>query len=702
MSVIRLLVLLVVVHGHWSVCTRTAPKILPSSTERQQEGQAPQSCILHPQRRRKTPSTGRSTELAQPGHCAAGASLESNRGRSGSHYMDSRQQAQEDGRSSTHHVEASQASAGAPSYGWAWPHGTRTHSSGKCGCHEQRKPRSRRPNEKTSAVQGIATIPQYFRRVSDSGGGDAVPQRHQRKAHDGVRAKLQASVKAKDGGGQTVGMERDLRVWFGGQQAARLHAHVRSATACSISDGECAKRCSTRRSQSQEGCGDGGTLGQRRCANRGRRGTRGGRARRRPVQADADEGEQAGKKVRALRYQRARHRQKTEKLTPSSQQSLHLTFDAETACAVASPHCHEAELSVSALPDARMEPSSRGENGSQVIPPRTRTALRGVRKQSIRRAAYAAAGGQAVNLRGRQVSENNWHEIFPGISLPHKGGTPSFHQEGRAVQKRPGQARRHLETLVSFNVLSAKEDSCSNKSAGRWFLLESVFFENKVDVAMLQGTMEIGTSKTVGEHYVIYKHGASKWRPGYAAGVAVMVRKHRHAGDVTVHNISERLMFLEIKSSNRHDVYGSGYAPGEWDSEEVRTKFYDLLQTTMEALPKRATKHLGIDNNGTVCRCEPCSGKWAQAPDGQPSANGQALLDICEAMTLRIANTHFHDPHPSTCYTYGNGQEQSRQIDFIAIAAGTPKRYAAPGLNHNGHYISAPMDDRITYQFLSK
>ena len=265
------------------------------------------------------------------------------------------------------------------------------------------------------------------------------------------------------------------------------------------------------------------------------------------------------------------------------------------------------------------------------------------------------------------MSENNWHEIFPGISLPHKGGTPSFHQEGRAVQKRPGQARRHLETLVSFNVLSAKEDSCSNKSAGRWFLLESVFFENKVDVAMLQGTMEIGTSKTVGEHYVIYKRGASKWRPGYAAGVAVMVRKHRHAGDVTVHNISERLMFLEIKSSNRHDVYGSGYAPGEWDSEEVRTKFYDLLQTTMEALPKRATKHLGIDNNGTVCRCEPCSGKWAQAPDGQPSANGQALLDICEAMTLRIANTHFHDPHPSTCYTYGNGQEQSRQIDFIAI-----------------------------------
>ena len=317
---------------------------------------------------------------------------------------------------------------------------------------------------------------------------------------------------------------------------------------------------------------------------------------------------------------------------------------------------------------------------------------------------------QHVPFRKAELSTYMASTLTPALGHPTSQESPYHHPKSPPRQKYTRSARGQGRTTdtqkhwcLSTCFQPRKTATATNVQGDGTYWKP---FQHKVDVAMLQGTMELGTYKTIGQHYVIYKHGQQTWSPGYSTGVAIMIHKTKQNHKPRVHNISDRLLFVEVTTSNRHDVYGSAYAPGEWDTEAKRTHFYNQLLSSMQALPARAIKHIGIDNNGAVNWRQPWTGRCTVQSDASP--NGQALLDVCEASSLTLANTFFQDPHPCTCYTYGNNQEHSNQIDYIALDCRTKAFHALTKpewpvhLRTDGRYDHIPVLAKVACQKPSK
>ena len=285
----------------------------------------------------------------------------------------------------------------------------------------------------------------------------------------------------------------------------------------------------------------------------------------------------------------------------------------------------------------------------------------------------------------------------PSDAVARGRGRGKGRGKGRAAKKPRKSNEEGDESENSEKDLQEEDEEIENELAVQ---------DDEVDVAMLQGTMELGTYKTVGQHYLIYKHGPQTWSPGYSTGVAIMIHKSKRNSQIRVHNISDRLLFVEVKTASRHDVYGSAYAPGEWDTEANRANFYNQLLSILQALPARAIRHIGIDNNGAVKHCQPWTGRCTVQSEASP--NGQSLLDICEAASLTLANTFFQDTHPCTCYTYGHNQEHTNQIDYIALDHRTKATHALTKpewplhLRTDGRYDHIPVLAKVACHMPSK
>ena len=663
---IVLAVVSVVFHCHWFNCTTHST--ITKSRHRQKNKNLTSNAVpsIRTHHRRETPTTRIGTTTTQPGNRTASPQSQSARSSSRNSHMDHRPSTETTSGRGSRSMASKQTRERTTPYGQPRTRGTcidsPNHGTSSPRPHHQTS--RNRSTKKTTTAPSTTTIYEYFNRASTTRSNSCLPVGVEQPSHDRLCPQLQTNLQKKNARRQTVGMERDLRHWFGRQQAQGLHGDAGATSARDLETRHSQERHPEGRQELEKDHQHGASVETKRC-RRGKRGRRGGRRHA----TNTHEGNQERTKIRALRYRRARAKANKQQDTTQTHNDIHQTHP-EPACTVASPCCTPAEPSVSALPDAQMKSFTNDEPGSQAIPRPACTTR--VRKQTLLKAARSVSEGRAVHLHGKHIDASTWASYFPGIPLPppKEPPTPKIYKK----RKRPGQNHRHTETLVSFNVLSAKEDSHSNKCAGRWHLLETVFHQHKVDIAMLQGTMELGTYKTIGQHYVIHKHGQQTWSPGCSTGVAIMIHKTKQNHKIRVRNISGRLLFVEVKTSNRHDVYGSAYAPGEWDTEAKRTHFYNQLLSSMQALPARAIKHIGIDNNGAVNWCQPWTGRCTVQSDASP--NGQALLDVCEASSLTLANKFVQDPHPCTCYTYGNNQEHSNQIDYIALDCRTKPFHA--------------------------
>ena len=76
----------------------------------------------------------------------------------------------------------------------------------------------------------------------------------------------------------------------------------------------------------------------------------------------------------------------------------------------------------------------------------------------------------------------------------------------------------------------------SMRKPGRWEHLETSFEEEKVDIALLQGTRETGCCTKAGKYYRSFLSGAVATRQRYSTGVAGMMRNedNERTGDSTL------------------------------------------------------------------------------------------------------------------------------------------------------------------------
>uniref|UniRef100_A0A0L8I0S1 Endonuclease/exonuclease/phosphatase domain-containing protein n=1 Tax=Octopus bimaculoides TaxID=37653 RepID=A0A0L8I0S1_OCTBM len=112
---------------------------------------------------------------------------------------------------------------------------------------------------------------------------------------------------------------------------------------------------------------------------------------------------------------------------------------------------------------------------------------------------------------------------------------------------------------------------------------------------------------------------------------------------------------------------GGVYAPTSEASEGEMQDFYDVVQHTLDNVPRTNAIILMGDWNAKVGKSITDSSSLGQHGLGEKNERGQDLVDLCITNNLVIGNTIFQH-HPRRLYTWTSPGDRFRnQIDYIMI-----------------------------------
>lgn len=177
-------------------------------------------------------------------------------------------------------------------------------------------------------------------------------------------------------------------------------------------------------------------------------------------------------------------------------------------------------------------------------------------------------------------------------------------------------------------------------------------------------------------------HGRDKIRKGpwtfiysgredkqHEAGVGVLLSKR--AADVLTSSdcISERLMKVRLKAGVTNLTLVVGYAPTEVASVSEKEKFYNTLDTVLDAVPRHDMCLLIGDFNARVGR-DAAANPGVVGPHGLETLNdnGQRLIDTCTSHGLSVGGTLFqHKLIHKYTWTSSTTNRTRAQLDHIII-----------------------------------
>ena len=201
---------------------------------------------------------------------------------------------------------------------------------------------------------------------------------------------------------------------------------------------------------------------------------------------------------------------------------------------------------------------------------------------------------------------------------------------------------------------------------GRSTEVVQVLNKRRVDVCCLQEVRWKGSgTRLIGLNNVLYK---LFWqgRKDSLAGVGVLIAEKWIDSVVDVNRVNERMMIVKLVIGKQIVNVISAYAPQSGSEENVKDGWWDGLLDVCKALPEEEAIVLGGDLNGHVGdRTDGYQGVHGGYGYGNRNAEGERVLEFCDAMDMSVCNTLFKKEE-SKLVTYESGGVRST-VDYLIV-----------------------------------
>ena len=216
--------------------------------------------------------------------------------------------------------------------------------------------------------------------------------------------------------------------------------------------------------------------------------------------------------------------------------------------------------------------------------------------------------------------------------------------------------------IGTWNVRTLMDSASSDRPQRRTVLVGRERDRNKIEIATLSGTRlaEEGLLKDVGAGYTFFWSGRKK-EERREAGVGFVIKSHLVS---QLSGLNERLMTLRLPLSGKtHATIESAYAPIMTNTDEVKDKFYDDLDSVISAtliLLGDFNARIGTDH-------QTWEGLIGTEGIGKCNSNGLLLLRKCAEHELLITNTVFRLPTRNKTSWMLPTSKHWHLIDYIIV-----------------------------------
>lgn len=222
----------------------------------------------------------------------------------------------------------------------------------------------------------------------------------------------------------------------------------------------------------------------------------------------------------------------------------------------------------------------------------------------------------------------------------------------------------------------------------------------KVDICVLTETKKKGKGNEMIAEYIHFYSGVKKEERA-KRGVSIAVHKKHRRNINCWEQIDERIMTVELTKHGREMVVIGVYAPTDDADKEVKDDFYGKLTGLLEKINPRKEKILLGDFNGRIGMATNSDSVGRYGEDTL-NDNGERLINMCEALSLKILNGFF--PHKWIHkYTWESPSRNLRSIiDYIiqhknsSIRVNDVRVYRGPECGTDHFLLGAKMVIRPT------
>ena len=225
-------------------------------------------------------------------------------------------------------------------------------------------------------------------------------------------------------------------------------------------------------------------------------------------------------------------------------------------------------------------------------------------------------------------------------------------------------------TFGAWNVRTLLDRKKSNRPERRTALVAKELARYNIDIAALSETRladEGQCTETAGYTFYWIGKGANEKRE-YGVGFAIksnLVQKL----DGPPKGINERMMTVRLPLTKKRFVtIISVYAPTMTNPDESKERFYSVLESTIQAVPKTDKLIVLGDFNARVgTDWKTWEGVLGRHSTGKCNSNGKLLLQTCTANSLLITNSIFQLPHRKKVSWKHPRSKQWHLLDYVIV-----------------------------------
>ena len=216
---------------------------------------------------------------------------------------------------------------------------------------------------------------------------------------------------------------------------------------------------------------------------------------------------------------------------------------------------------------------------------------------------------------------------------------------------------KHLTRVGSWNVRTLYESSKL-----RQVLKEMERY--KLDILGISECRWTGSGKMTSQGHTVLYSGRNE----HTAGVAIIISKKNKKSLLEWNPIDDRIITARFNSKYTKITVIQCYAPTNPSPVEDKDRFYEVLQKTIDKVPKHdvlivmgdLNAKVGADNTG----CERIMGKHGP---GTVNENGDRFIEFCTLNDLMIGGTVFPHKEIHKLTWVSPNKEHQNQIDHFAI-----------------------------------
>ena len=216
---------------------------------------------------------------------------------------------------------------------------------------------------------------------------------------------------------------------------------------------------------------------------------------------------------------------------------------------------------------------------------------------------------------------------------------------------------KHLTRVGSWNVRTLYESSKL-----RQVLREMERY--KLDILGISECRWTGSGKMTSQGHTVLYSGRNE----HTAGVAIIISKKNKKSLLEWNPIDDRIITARFNSKYTKITVIQCYAPTNPSPVEDKDRFYEVLQKTIDKVPKHdvlivmgdLNAKVGADNTG----CERIMGKHGP---GTVNENGDRFIEFCTLNDLMIGSTVFPHKEIHKLTWVSPNKEHQNQIDHFAI-----------------------------------